>query len=116
MFLLFLPHSCCYRGDGVLHWHELLGDRGEGELLDDAAIGTAEVRGEDDRGGALLEAVLDGGEGADDARRVGDDGGVLLVLGHVEVDADEDALARNVDVLELLLVQRHAFASVEGAV
>mmetsp|Transcript_22814 Transcript_22814/g.57099 ORF Transcript_22814/g.57099 Transcript_22814/m.57099 type:complete len:436 (-) Transcript_22814:26-1333(-) len=88
---------------------EGLGDGLERELVLLLAVGAAEVGREHDRLGALVKAVLDRGDRALDAGRVGDDGGVLLVLGDVEVDADEDALAADVHVLELELLEgRHA--------
>ena len=50
----------------------------------DLAVGTAEVGHEDDGLGAILDGVLDGGEGTDDTLVVGD---VLVgVEGDVEVD------------------------------
>ncbi len=68
----------------------------ERELLHLLAIGAAEVAHQDDRS-ALLEDVLDGGEGGGDAGGVGDGAGGL-VLRHVEVHPHDDAFTREVDV------------------
>jgi hypothetical protein len=56
-------------GDGLVREETLeFGSDGlEGVLLDDFAVGAAEVRGEDDRVGAGGNGVLDGGEGGGDA-------------------------------------------------
>lgn len=62
-----------------------LGDDGLQRVLGvDLAIGAAQVGHEHDGLGAMVNGVLDRGDGADDALRVGD----LLVgvKGHVEVD------------------------------
>mmetsp|Transcript_24287 Transcript_24287/g.76657 ORF Transcript_24287/g.76657 Transcript_24287/m.76657 type:complete len:426 (-) Transcript_24287:71-1348(-) len=80
-----------------------LGNGLQGELLHDATVRPSEVRGEDHRLCAALENTLDGGQCAIDALRVGDDGWVLLVLGHVEVHTHEDTLAGNVNILDLEL-------------
>eukprot|EP00962_Isochrysis_galbana_P032769 scaffold10831_cov129-Isochrysis_galbana.AAC.2 len=64
------------------------------------AIGTTQVRHEDHGLGAAVEAVLDGRHCAVDARRVGDDRRVLLVLGHVEIHTDQHTLALDVNILD----------------
>ena len=59
-------------------------DRLQAVLGVDLAVGTAEVRHEDDRLGAILNGVLDGGESSNDTLVVGD---VLVgVKRDVEVD------------------------------
>ena len=79
-------------GDGATQEAlELGGDGTERELVDALAVGTAQVGHQDDAG-AGLEDVADAGQGRLDALGVGD-GARLLVLGDVEVDAHEDALA-----------------------
>lgn len=72
---------------------ELLGDRREGELVDLGTVWAAKVGSQHNGLGTLLKAVLDGGERADDASIVSDLRRVGLVLGNVEVDTDEHALA-----------------------
>ena len=85
---------------------ELVGSRLEGERgLGTVALGAAEVAHEDDLGALVLE-VLDGGDGGAHARVVGDD---AVLQGHVEVNAHEDALARDVRVANGLLGECHAF-------
>ena len=63
-------------------------------------VRATEVRHEHHGLGALLEAVVDRGHGAVDARRVGDHRRVVLVLRHVEVDTNEDTLASDVQARE----------------
>src|SRR6202008_1966694 len=63
------------------------------------------MRGHHDRG-ALLQRELDAGHGGADARVVGD--GAAVVLRHVQVGADEDALAAEFLVREAL--ELHYFA------
>ena len=76
----FRPSSCA----------QALGDRPEPEAVLDLAVGPAEMAGQDDPR-ALAEQVADRRDRGADARIVGD----LAVLERdVEVDADEDALAR----------------------
>jgi len=66
-----------------------LGNNGlEGVLGVDLAVGAAEVGHQDDGFGAILDSVLDGGEGAGDTLVVGDLGVGLLVEGNVEVDLE----------------------------
>jgi hypothetical protein len=96
----------------IQHGHRLaddtlksLGDGLEGVLLVLLAVGTAEVGREDDALGTIVEAVLDRWNGTLDTSCVGDDARVLLVLGNVEVNADENALVLNVHVLELELLE-----------
>ena len=52
-----------------------------------------------DHGGAVVERVLDGGQRGDDALRIGDGAGDL-VLGDVEIHAHEDAFAGDVEVAD----------------
>ena len=60
------------------------------------ALGTAEVRAENDLG-LVAERVLNGGQCLANARVVGDD---AVFEGNVEVDADEDALVGEVEVAD----------------
>ena len=63
---------------------ELAGDGLQGVLGIGRAVGAAEVGHEDDGLGSIVEGVLDGRDGADDALVVGD---VLVVIeGDIEVD------------------------------
>ena len=79
-------------GDGAAQQAlELGGDGAQRELVDALAVGTAEVRHQDDAG-AGVQDVADARERRLDALGVRD-GARLLVLGDVEVDAHEDALA-----------------------
>lgn len=64
---------------------ELGNNRLQGIFRVGRAVGAAEVGHEDDRLGAIIESVLDGRNGADDALVVGDGG---AVEGHVEVDLE----------------------------
>ena len=73
---------------------EALADRAEPEAVADLAVGAAEVAGEDHAGALRLE-VADRRERRADARVVGDP---AVLERDVEVDADEDALARGVQV------------------
>ena len=83
---------------------ELVGGRLEGELgLGAVALGAAEVAHEDDLGALVLE-VLDGRDGGAHAGVVGHD---AVLQRHVEVDAHEDALARDVGVAHGLLGESH---------
>lgn len=64
-----------------------LGDDGLERVLGvGLAVGAAEVGHQDDGFGAIVNGVLDGGDGAGDALVVGDLGVGLLVEGHVEVN------------------------------
>mmetsp|Transcript_14825 Transcript_14825/g.34080 ORF Transcript_14825/g.34080 Transcript_14825/m.34080 type:complete len:405 (-) Transcript_14825:16-1230(-) len=83
-----------------------LGHRSHRVLGDDVPVRAAQVRGKHHRLGAPLQDALDRRQGAVDALRVRDLRGVGLVLGHVEVHAHEDALARHIDVVDLQL-RRH---------
>ncbi len=74
-----------------------------------AALGPAQMRGQDDLG-PLLPQVLDGREGRPDAGVVGD---LPVLQRHVEVDADQDALAGHVHVADRLL--GHVALSARGA-
>lgn len=73
------------KGDGLAQELLQLGNnRLEGVLGVDGAIGTSEVGHQDDSLGAIVESVLDGRDGADNALGVGDV--LVLIEGHVEVD------------------------------
>mmetsp|Transcript_76406 Transcript_76406/g.214979 ORF Transcript_76406/g.214979 Transcript_76406/m.214979 type:complete len:292 (-) Transcript_76406:12-887(-) len=85
-----------------------LGHRLHGVLLDLLAVRAAQVRAEHHRLRAIVQSILDGGQRRIDARRVRNFAGVLLVLGHVEVHADEDALALQVHLVDRLLRERAA--------
>ena len=54
-------------------------------------------------GRALLQHVLDGGERRDDARIVRDRARTVLRHRDVEIDAHENALAREIDIAQSLL-------------
>ena len=73
---------------------EALGHRPEPEAVADLAVRPAEVAGQDDPGALGLQ-VPDRGQRRPDARVVGDP---AILERDVEVDADEDALARGVEV------------------
>ena len=60
------------------------------------ALGTAQVRGQDDLG-LVLEGVDDGGQRGHDARVVGD-GRAVFGERHIEIDADKDPLVGQIDV------------------
>jgi len=66
--------------------------------------------GAGDDGRALLEQVLDGGQSRDDTLVAGDLAG-LLVLGNVEVAAQQDLFAFDVDIVNGFLVVIHAESS-----
>jgi hypothetical protein len=70
---------------------EFFGDGLKGVFGDALAIRAAEVAHEN-HAGALIEGVLDGGQGGDDALGVRDRAGGF-VLGNIEIDADEHAFA-----------------------
>jgi hypothetical protein len=79
---------------------ETLGNGPQPVRLDDLALGPTEVAGQDHRR-ALLEEQGDGRDRGPDARIVLD----LAVLdGHVEVDADEHALAGGIEIADAQLV------------
>ena len=83
---------------------ELGGDGLEGELgLEAGAVRAAEVAHEDDAG-VVLDQVVDGRQGGLDAGGVAND---AVLDRHVEVNADEDALAVDVDVADGLLGESH---------
>ena len=75
------------KGDALAEELLELGDNGlQGVLGVDLAVGTAEVGHEDNGLGAIVDGILDGGDGTDDALGVGD---LLLgVKGDVEVDLE----------------------------
>ena len=88
---------------------ELVGGRLQGERgLGAVALGAAEVAHEDDLG-TLLFKVLNRGDGGADAGVVGHD---AVLQGDVEVNAHEDALARDVGVADGLLGEGHAHSFV----
>lgn len=62
---------------------DFLGNRCEGVLLLNFAVGTTQVRHEHDRAGTLLEGVLDGRQGLDNTVVVGDH---AILERYVEVD------------------------------
>ncbi|POR33511.1 Uncharacterized protein TPAR_06301 [Tolypocladium paradoxum] len=97
------------RGKGDLVAEQLLELRDDGlqrVLGVDLAVGAAEVGHEDDGLGAVVEGVLDGGDGADDALVVCDL--LVFVEGDVEVDLNQDPLALEVDIGDgELASQRH---------
>ena len=66
------------------------------------------MRAQHHRLGTVVKGILDGGQSGIDSGRVGDDVRVLLVLGHVEVDADEDTLVLQVHSVNLQLGQGSA--------
>ena len=74
-----------------------------GQRLEAGAIRTAEVAHEDDAS-VVIDQVLDGRESGLDAGGVAHD---AILDRHVEVDADEDALAVDVDVADGLLSESH---------
>ena len=80
----------------VEEFAEAQGDRAQRVLWIGLALGTAEVRGQNDLGLAP-EGVDDGGQRGHNAGVVGD-GGAVFSERHVEVDADEDALVGQFDV------------------
>lgn len=81
-------------------------DRLQGVLLNSLAVGSAEMRGEDDSLGALVNSVLDGGKSGDNSLVVSDLGAIER---DVEVDSDEDSLALEVEVLDGEFVgERHS--------
>ena len=83
---------------------KLLGDGLEGQLgLEAGAFGTAEVAHEDDAS-IVLNEIVDGGQGSLDAGGVAND---AILDRHVEVNADENALAVDIDVADGLLGKGH---------
>ena len=88
----------------VPSFRELLGDGFEGQLgLEAGAIGTAEVAHEDDAS-VVLNEIVDGGQGSLDTGSVTND---AILDRHVEVNADENALAVDIDVADGLLGKGH---------
>ena len=75
---------------------EVRRDRLEAVFRVRLAFRTTQVRGEDD-GGALVERVLDGRQRRAHAGVVADD---AVLERHVEVDADENALALEIEVAD----------------
>ena len=83
---------------------EFLGDGLEGQLgLEAGALGTAEVAHEDDAS-VVLNEIVDGGQGSLDAGGVAND---AILDRHVKVNADENALAVDIDVADGLLGKGH---------
>lgn len=73
------------KGDVLAQQFLELGNDGLQRVLGvGGAVGTTEVRHEDDRLGAIVNGMLDGGDGTDDTLVVSDL--VVLVEGDVEVD------------------------------
>ncbi len=86
------------RVEDVIEQHaQTHGDRTKAHGVDALALGTAEVRGENDLGFAA-QGVLDGGDGLANTRVVGD----VALFGerHIEVDTDEYTLVREVEVAD----------------
>ncbi len=73
-------------------------DGAKARTWDGLALGAAEMRGEDELG-LVAEGVLDGGEGRADAVVVGDFR-TVVAEGHVEVNAHEDPLVLEIEVLD----------------
>ena len=83
------------RGDGAAEQlTETRRDRRHAELVNDRALRAAEVTGED-HPRATPDQQLDGGQRRADPGVVGDD---AVLERHVEVDTDEDALPRSIEV------------------
>ena len=76
---------------------QALCDRSEGISEIGFSLGPADV-GADDDPRALIQQIVDGGQGRPDAGVVRDVS--LIVERHVEVDAQENPLVRDVDVLD----------------
>src|ERR1700685_3974244 len=68
----------------------------EGKLRLRATLGPAQMRGEDEAS-TFLDGQAKGGKSFADARVVGDD---AVLEGNVEVHADEDALAVEIEIVE----------------
>ena len=66
--------------------------------------------GAGDHSGALLQQVFDRGDSGNDALVAGDLAG-LLVLGDVEIAAQQDLLALHVNIINGFLVVVHAISS-----
>ena len=65
--------------------------------------------GAGDDGGAVLQQIADGGQSRHDALVAGD--GAVLVLGHVEVAAEQDPFAPDLHVPDSLLAVVHLISS-----
>lgn len=73
------------KGDGLANQLLKLSNNGLERVLGiDGAVGAAKVGHEDDGLGAVVESMLDGGDGTDNALVVGDV--LVLIEGDVEVD------------------------------
>merc|ERR1719199_1365814 len=68
-------------------------------------LGSSQVRAADDALRSASQQVLDGREGRVNARRVGDDARVGLILRNVEVNAHEHTLALHVEIPNAHLAQ-----------
>ncbi len=79
-----------------------IGDRLQAELRRRLALRPPQVRRKNDRR-ALVERVVNGRQRRGDARVVGDR---AVLDRHVEVDADEDALAAEIEVLDRVFRHR----------
>ena len=77
----------------------------EGQLLLPLAVGPAHV-GQQDHGGVVVQQVADGGQGGDDTGVVMDHARGLI-MGNVEVTAQEDLLSGHVNVADGLLIIIH---------
>jgi hypothetical protein len=98
--------------DVVEELAEAIDDGAKAHGGDDLALGTSEVRAEDDSGLAA-EGVLDGGDGLANARVVGDARVAAVAVGcerHVEVDTDEDALVGEVKIADGQLGHASSFS------
>jgi len=62
---------------------QFTGDRCKRTFLHLLSVGTAQMRHQDDGLGAVVDSILDGGQGADDALVVGDGS---VVKGDVEIN------------------------------
>mmetsp|Transcript_60295 Transcript_60295/g.95492 ORF Transcript_60295/g.95492 Transcript_60295/m.95492 type:complete len:424 (-) Transcript_60295:56-1327(-) len=71
-----------------------------GELRNYAAIGSAKVGCQHNCLGALVQDLLDRGQGTINTLGVGDLAWIGLVLGHVEVHAHEDTLSSDINIID----------------
>ena len=100
------PHHVLGQGHGdAQQFFQVVPGREQGQLLLPLAVGTAHVR-QEDHGGVVLQQIADGGQGRHDAGVVVNDSGGL-VMGNVEVTAQEDLFPGDVDVPDGLLVIIH---------
>lgn len=96
-------------GEGDLLAEELLELRNnglQGVLGVGLAVGTAKVRHEDNGLGAMVERILDGGDGTGDTLRVGD---LLLgVKGDIEVDLEKGGMLELLSGSSIHLYESHS--------